>query len=162
MYPGRIRSRPSENQEYPMKAWKVLLGGAAIICIGAAIAAYSIHTGPVAAAAPAGPPALPVPVAAVVKRTIPVYLEYSARTESIPHVSLQANVAGHIPPHPGTRGYARRGIGLHPQRAGAARPPLRDLQSQRTGPRRHPDGPQRPQGGGQGFASRRRFGGLLG
>src|SRR3981189_99766 len=104
MYPSRIRSRPSENQEYPMKAWKVLLGGAAIICIGAAIAAYSVHTGPVAAAAPAGRPAVPVPVAAVVKRTIPVYLEYSARTESIREVSLQAKIAGYIQSQPAADG----------------------------------------------------------
>src|SRR5882672_7406819 len=100
MYPSRIRSRPSENQEYPMKAWKVLLGGAAIICIDAAIAAYSVRTGEVAAAAPVGPPSMPVPVAAVVKRTIPVYLEYSARTESIREVSLQAKVAGYIQSQP--------------------------------------------------------------
>src|SRR6267154_5571008 len=104
MYPSRIRSRPSENQEHPMKAWKVLLGGAAILCIGVAIAAYSVHTGPVAAAASAGPPAMPVPVTAVVKRTIPVYLEYSARTESIREVSLQAKVAGYIPSKPAADG----------------------------------------------------------
>jgi multidrug efflux system membrane fusion protein len=83
-----------------MKISKVLLGGAAIICIGAAIAAYSVRTGEVAAAAPVGPPSMPVPVAAVVKRTIPVYLEYSARTESIREVSLQAKVAGYIQSQP--------------------------------------------------------------
>src|SRR5260370_31547581 len=104
MYPSRIRSRPSESQEYPMKAWKVLLGGAAIICIGAAIAAYSVHTGPVAAAAPAGPPAMPVPVAAVGKRTIPVYLEDSPRTESLRQVSLQANVPRYIQSQPTAAG----------------------------------------------------------
>jgi membrane fusion protein, multidrug efflux system len=83
-----------------MKAWKVLFGMAAVICIGATIASYSFRTGPVAAAAPAGPPAMPVPIAAVVKRTIPVYLEYSARTESIREVSLQAKVAGYIQSQP--------------------------------------------------------------
>src|ERR1700761_2880724 len=81
-----------------MKVSKVLLGGAAIICIGAAIAAYSVRSGEVAAAAPVGPPS--VPVAAVVKRTIPVYLEYSARTESIREVSLQAKVSGYIQSQP--------------------------------------------------------------
>src|ERR1700716_4452647 len=83
-----------------MKARNLLLGGAAILCIGGAIFAYSGRSGPVAAAAPAGPPAMPVPVAAVVKRTIPVYLEYSARTESIREVSLQAKVAGYIQSQP--------------------------------------------------------------
>jgi multidrug efflux system membrane fusion protein len=87
-----------------MKAWKVLFGMAAVICIGATIASYSFRTGPVAAAAPAGPPAMPVPIAAVVKRTIPVYLEYSARTESIREVSLQAKVAGYIQSQPATDG----------------------------------------------------------
>jgi membrane fusion protein, multidrug efflux system len=87
-----------------MKTWKVLLGSAAVICIGVAIAAYSMRTGPVAAAAPAGPPAMPVPVAAVVKRTIPVYLEYSARTESIREVSLQAKVGGYIQSQPAADG----------------------------------------------------------
>src|SRR3981189_3861717 len=100
MYPSCTISRPSKNQEYPMKISKVLLGGAAIICIGAAIAAYSVRTGEVAAAAPVGPPSMPVPVAAVAKRTIPVYLEYSARTESIREVSLQAKVAGYIQSQP--------------------------------------------------------------
>src|SRR5260370_28456350 len=83
-----------------MKVSKVLLGGAATIGIGAARAAYSVRTGEVGAAAPVGPPSMPVPVAAVVKRTIPVYLEYSARTESIREVSLQAKVAGYIQSQP--------------------------------------------------------------
>jgi multidrug efflux system membrane fusion protein len=84
-----------------MKTWKFLLSGAAIICVGAAVATYSLRSGPVAAAAPAaGPPAMPVPVAAVIKRTIPVYLDYSARTESIREVSLQAKVAGYIQSQP--------------------------------------------------------------
>jgi len=87
-----------------MKTWKVLLGGAAILCVGGAVFAYSVRSGPVAAAAPAGPPAMPVPVAAVVKKTIPVYLEYSARTESIREVSLQAKVAGYIQSQPASDG----------------------------------------------------------
>lgn len=40
--------------------------------------------------------AMPVPVASVVKKTIPIYLEYSARTESIRHVALQAKVSGYL------------------------------------------------------------------
>ena len=87
-----------------MKAWKILLGSAAVVCVGAAIASYSLRAGPVAAAGPSGPPAMPVPVVAVIKRTIPVYLEYSARTESIREVSLQAKVAGYIQSQPATDG----------------------------------------------------------
>jgi multidrug efflux system membrane fusion protein len=40
--------------------------------------------------------ALPVPVARIVKKAIPIYLEYSARTESIRNISLQAKVSGYI------------------------------------------------------------------
>lgn len=89
-----------------MKAWKILLVGAAVACIGGGIAAYSLHTAPAIAAGPpaGGPPAMPVPVTAVVKRTIPVYLEYSARTESIREVSLQAKVAGYIQAQPAADG----------------------------------------------------------
>jgi multidrug efflux system membrane fusion protein len=83
-----------------MRHWKILLGSAAVICVGAAILVSSLRTGPVAAAAPSGPPAMPVPVTSVTKKTIPVYLEYSARTESIREVSLQAKVAGYIQSQP--------------------------------------------------------------
>lgn len=83
-----------------MRHWKILLGSAAVICVGAGILVSTLRTGPVAAAAPAGPPAMPVPVTAVTKKTIPVYLEYSARTESIREVSLQAKIAGYIQSQP--------------------------------------------------------------
>jgi multidrug efflux system membrane fusion protein len=79
-----------------MRHWKILLGSAAVVCVGAGIVFSSLRAGPVAAAAPSGPPAMPVPVTSVIKKTIPVYLEYSARTESIREVSLQAKVAGYI------------------------------------------------------------------
>jgi hypothetical protein len=54
-------------------------------------------TKPGAAVAVAGSAAaaLPVPTAPVVKRTIPIYLEYSARTESIRNVSLVAKASGY-------------------------------------------------------------------
>jgi multidrug efflux system membrane fusion protein len=87
-----------------MRHWKILLGGAVVVCVGAGILASSLRTGPVAAAAPSGPPAMPVPVTSVAKRTIPVYLEYSARTESIREVSLQAKVAGYIQSQPAADG----------------------------------------------------------
>ena len=87
-----------------MRHWKLLLVGAAVICAGAGVLVSSFRTGPVAAAAPSGPPAMPVPVTSVTKRTIPVYLEYSARTESIREVSLQAKVAGYIQSQPAADG----------------------------------------------------------
>src|SRR2546429_492793 len=39
---------------------------------------------------------MPVPVTKVVKKEIPIYLDYSARTESIRNISLQAKVSGYI------------------------------------------------------------------
>ena len=39
---------------------------------------------------------MPVPVTRIVKRTIPIYLEYSARAESIRSISLQPKISGYI------------------------------------------------------------------
>jgi multidrug efflux system membrane fusion protein len=88
-----------------MRPWKILLGSAAVICVAAGAFVYS-NRGPqaAAAAAPSGPPAMPVPVKSVIKKTIPVFLEYSARTESIREVPLQAKVAGYIQSQPATDG----------------------------------------------------------
>ncbi len=87
-----------------MRHWKILLGSAAVVCLGAGIFVSSFRTAPVAAAGPSGPPAMPVPIASVIKKTIPVYLDYSARTESIREVSLQAKVAGYIQSQPAADG----------------------------------------------------------
>lgn len=46
--------------------------------------------------APQAPQAMPVPVEKVSKRTLPVYLDYPARTEAIQSVSLQAKVTGFL------------------------------------------------------------------
>jgi membrane fusion protein, multidrug efflux system len=84
-----------------MRNWKMWLGSAAVLGAVAVGFVVSNRTAPVqASTAPAGPPAMPVPVTSVVKRTLPVYLEYSARTESIREVSLQAKVAGYIQSQP--------------------------------------------------------------
>jgi multidrug efflux system membrane fusion protein len=40
--------------------------------------------------------AMPVPVTKVVRKTLPIYLEYSARIESIGNVALQAKVSGYL------------------------------------------------------------------
>jgi multidrug efflux system membrane fusion protein len=42
------------------------------------------------------PIAMPVPVTKIVKKDIPIYLDYSARTESIRNIALQAKVPGYI------------------------------------------------------------------
>lgn len=79
-----------------MRHWKLLFGVAAVVIVAAVFRASTFRFEPGAAASPAASPALPVPVTSVVKRTIPVYLDYSARTEAIREVSLQAKVAGYI------------------------------------------------------------------
>lgn len=54
-------------------------------------------TATTAAAAPAPPPfVMPVPVTRVVKRSIPIVLDYSARTESIRAITLQAKVSAFV------------------------------------------------------------------
>jgi multidrug efflux system membrane fusion protein len=40
--------------------------------------------------------AMPVPVTKIVRKTIPIYLEYAARTEAIRNVALQAKIAGYV------------------------------------------------------------------
>lgn len=51
-------------------------------------------------ATPAAPPAMPVPVAKVVKTSIPILLDYAARTESIRSVTLQAKVSAFLKEQP--------------------------------------------------------------
>jgi membrane fusion protein, multidrug efflux system len=88
-----------------MRNWKIWSGGVAVLCVAAVVFFTSYRNGPAtASAAPSGPPAMPVPIASVIKRTLPVYLEYSARTESIREVSLQAKAAGYIQSQPAADG----------------------------------------------------------
>lgn len=87
-----------------MRIWKITTAVAVI----AAAAAYVHFNGepaflngliskPADAAAPAqAMQAMPVPVATVVKKTLPVYLDYTARAEAIRSVALQAKVSGYI------------------------------------------------------------------
>jgi multidrug efflux system membrane fusion protein len=46
------------------------------------------------------PQAMPVPVVGVVKKTIPIYLEYAARTEAIRNVTLRAKASGYLQDQP--------------------------------------------------------------
>jgi multidrug efflux system membrane fusion protein len=76
-----------------MRKWTYITSVAALAIAGAAIFALT-KTQPSGAAS--APPAMPVPVASVVKKTIPIYLDYSARTESIRNVTLQAKISGYV------------------------------------------------------------------
>lgn len=76
--------------------WK--LGAAAIVIVAVAGVLFVLQREPESAKAAPNPAAfaMPVPVAAVVKKTIPIYLEYSARTEAMRSIALQAKVAGYV------------------------------------------------------------------
>ncbi|AZO64066.1 MAG: efflux RND transporter periplasmic adaptor subunit [Mesorhizobium sp.] len=92
-----------------MRKWKIALGAA--VALGA-ISMASVHlldmgnfglnagTAGAATPEPAAPePAafvMPVPVVSVVKKTIPIYLDYAARTEPIRSITLQARVPGYL------------------------------------------------------------------
>jgi multidrug efflux system membrane fusion protein len=86
-----------------MRTWKVVLGGVVAI---AAIAVVYMSVRPDTRSQAAAPQtqAMPVPVANVEKKTIPIYLDYSARTESIRNVALQAKIAGYVQDQPVTDG----------------------------------------------------------
>ncbi|TIP89385.1 MAG: efflux RND transporter periplasmic adaptor subunit [Mesorhizobium sp.] len=92
-----------------MRKWKIALGAA--VAVGA-ISMVSVHlldmgnfglnagTAGAATPEPAAPePAafvMPVPVVSVVKKTIPIYLDYAARTEPIRSITLQSRVPGYL------------------------------------------------------------------
>src|SRR5665213_1030254 len=83
-----------------MRVWKLLVGAAAIVAVAGGTFIVRNQLGlmpgaPVAAAAPAAF-AMPVPVTKIVKKTIPIFLDYSGRTESIASVALQAKVSGYV------------------------------------------------------------------
>jgi membrane fusion protein, multidrug efflux system len=84
---------------------KIILGSAvAIIALAATqpwVKDWSGFAGDGAGAATAAPPppAMPVPVASVVRQTLPLYLDYPARTEAIRDLSLQAKVTGYLMEH---------------------------------------------------------------
>jgi len=85
-----------------MRKSKFAIGAAVVVALaGAALALIERGVGVIdvpAKAAPSTPTAaaLPVPVVGVVKKTVPIYLAYSARTESIQKVTLLAKVTGYV------------------------------------------------------------------
>ena len=85
-----------------MRNWKIAFAVTTVVVI-VVIAFVALRRGDsliggTAGAATPGPAsfAMPVPVTKIVKRDIPVYLDYSARTESIRNIALQAKVPGYI------------------------------------------------------------------
>lgn len=82
-----------------MRALKISLAALAVIgavaIVGVRIAGERIDGAAPSAAAPAMM-AMPVPVVPVVKKTLPIYLEYPGRIESIRSITLQARVPGYI------------------------------------------------------------------
>lgn len=83
-----------------MRPWKVgftVTLAAALAAAGVYLHSFNPQHGGADAAAPnPAMAAIPVPVKKIVKRTIPVYLDYSARTEAVRHVTLQAKIPGYL------------------------------------------------------------------
>jgi multidrug efflux system membrane fusion protein len=84
-----------------MRTWKIALPAAAIAVTAIGLVVLRHGETLVGSSAGAATPqpatiAMPVPVAKIVKKAIPIYLDYSARTESIRNIALQAKVSGYI------------------------------------------------------------------
>ena len=82
-----------------MRSWKI--GVAATVVIAAAVVTTVVlrdnsSDGSAGAAPNPAMMAMPVPVSKIVRKSVPIYLDYSARTDSIRSISLQAKVAGYI------------------------------------------------------------------
>jgi multidrug efflux system membrane fusion protein len=82
---------------------------ASLVALGAATVAgveISNHVmGEAKASAPgAAMMAMPVPVAAVVKQTLPIYLDFPGRTEAIRSIALQARASGYVESQPAPDG----------------------------------------------------------
>jgi membrane fusion protein, multidrug efflux system len=84
-----------------MRRWKTGLSVfAAIVASAAAVSAIRNNGGVTDNAARAATPppamAMPVPVTTVIRKAIPVYREYSARTEAIRSIAIQPRISGYI------------------------------------------------------------------
>jgi membrane fusion protein, multidrug efflux system len=84
-----------------MRSWKIAVAAVAVavMVIGfVALRRGEMQVGSAAGAATPNPAAMamPVPVTTIFKKAIPIYLDYSARTESVANISLQAKVSGYI------------------------------------------------------------------
>ena len=84
-----------------MRVLKLALTSVAAIgvvaVVGVQIAGHYFGGASAVASAPAGGMmAMPVPVVSVVKKTLPIYLDYPGRIESIRSIALQARASGYI------------------------------------------------------------------
>jgi multidrug efflux system membrane fusion protein len=84
-----------------MRSWKIVFAATAVAVVAVGLVVLrrgETLIGGTAGAATPNPAtmAMPVPVATIVKKAIPIYLDYSARTESISNIALQAKVSGYI------------------------------------------------------------------
>jgi multidrug efflux system membrane fusion protein len=85
-----------------MRNWKIgLATGSAIAAVVAGFVILRDDASVIGGTAGAATPnpammAMPVPVAKIVRKTVPLYLDYSARTESIRSIALQSKVSGYI------------------------------------------------------------------
>jgi multidrug efflux system membrane fusion protein len=88
--------------------WKLLLSATVSVAVVVAVytAVRAVSPGASADVAMANPPApaTTVPVTSAIKRTIPIFLEYSARTESMRNVTLQAKISGFVQDQPAADG----------------------------------------------------------
>jgi multidrug efflux system membrane fusion protein len=79
-----------------MRSWKIGIAATTVVAAAACVFIFAYNPkGDTAGAAPSMM-AMPVPVTKIVKKNIPIYLDYSARTESIRNIPLQAKVTGYI------------------------------------------------------------------
>jgi membrane fusion protein, multidrug efflux system len=88
-----------------MRSWKIAFAAVAVTVIVIAFVVVrrgdSLIGGMAGAATPSpASTAMPVPVTKIVRRDIPIYLDYSARTEAIRNIALQAKVSGYIRQQP--------------------------------------------------------------
>ncbi|MCQ8783365.1 efflux RND transporter periplasmic adaptor subunit [Mangrovibrevibacter kandeliae] len=88
-----------------MKILKLILATVVVLVLAVAADMFWRHQGGEETVAATGdapqqggqaPQAMPVPTAGVVKKTIPLFLDYSARTEAVKSVALQAKVGGFV------------------------------------------------------------------
>jgi multidrug efflux system membrane fusion protein len=84
-----------------MRHWKTGVGVVAALAASAAAVSMIRHNGGSmggAARAETAPPAfvMPVPVVSVVKKPVPVYREYTARTEAIRSISILPRISGYV------------------------------------------------------------------
>jgi len=84
-----------------MRSWKIAVAAIAVVVMVIGFVALrrgEMQVGSATGAATPNPAAvaMPVPVTTIFKKAVPIYLDYSARTESIRNISLQAKVSGYI------------------------------------------------------------------